>query len=231
MDVPVGDSNFGRLVDCQCKAAEKDRRSREELKKASNLDYFKDLTFDTFNPRVPGNGIREAYNAARKFAQDPSNWLLMIGGYGCGKTHLAAAIANEALQRGVALYFAVVPDLLDFLRATFDPNSEATYDERFDKIRNLPLLILDDLGTENSKPWAREKLYQIINHRYNAKLPTVITTNQDLYQIDGRIQSRICDQQLCSVIQIDAQDYRMMPPQERNRLRPPAPGPLQKRSY
>lgn len=228
MDAPVGDSNFGRLIDCECRVAEKERHAQEDLKKASNLDYFRDLTFDSFSPRVPG--VKDAFQAARQFAQDPSAWLLLVGGYGCGKTHLAAAIANEALQKGIRLYFAVVPDLLDYLRATFDPNSDASYDERFDMIRNVPLLVLDDLGTENSKPWAKEKLYQIINHRYNAKLPTVITTNQDLFQIDGRIASRISDQQLCSVIHIQGGDFRQIPPAERTRLRQ-VPGPNQKRTF
>jgi DNA replication protein DnaC len=226
MDVPVGDPSFGRIIDCECRVAEKERRNREELNKASNLEHFRKLTFDSFNQRIPGVGVKEAYQVTRHFATDPSAWLLLMGGYGCGKTHLAAAIANEALQKGIRLYFAVVPDLLDYLRATFDPNSDASYDERFDMIRNVPLLILDDLGTENSKPWAREKLYQIINHRYNAKLPTVITTNQDLYQIDGRIHSRITDRQLCTQLLIQADDYRQIPPAERTRLRQgPISGP------
>ncbi|HEX2912698.1 MAG TPA: ATP-binding protein [Chloroflexia bacterium] len=199
----------------------KERRAFDELKKNSNIDHFRDLTFETYNPRVPKT--REAFEAARQFAQDPSDWLLFIGGYGCGKTHLAAAIANDALNKRVPLYFAVVPDLLDYLRSTFDPNSEARYDERFDMIRNVPLLILDDLGTENSKPWAREKLYQIINHRYNAKLPTVITTNNDLDLLDGRIRSRLCDRQLCRTVLVQAEDYRMLDASERARLRQSPP--------
>ena len=217
MEAPVGDPNFGKLVPCECTMVLKERKAFDELKKSSNLDHFRDLTFDTFNPRVPKT--KEAYEAALRFARDPSDWLLFIGGYGCGKTHLAAAIANDALNKRVPLYFAVVPDLLDYLRATFDPNSESSYDQRFDAIRNVPLLILDDLGTENSKPWAREKLYQIINHRYNAKLPTIITTNNDLDAIDGRIRSRLCDRQLCRTILIQADDYRMLDQTQRERLR------------
>ncbi len=217
MEAPVGDPNFGKLVPCECTMALKERKAFEELKKSSNLDHFRGLTFENFNPRVPKT--KEAYEASLRFAQDPSDWLLFIGGYGCGKTHLAGAIANDALNKRVPLYFAVVPDLLDYLRATFDPNSEASYDERFDAIRNVPLLILDDLGTENSKPWAREKLYQIINHRYNAKLPTVITTNNDLDSLDGRIRSRLLDRQLCRTVLIQADDYRSYDMSERTRLR------------
>jgi DNA replication protein DnaC len=218
-DVPVGDPNFGRLFMCQCKAAEVDARDAVELQRLSNLNNFRDLTFQTFNPRVPGS--KDAFEAARQFANDPSGWLLLIGNYGCGKTHLAAAIANDALSKSVRLYFAIVPDLLDHLRATFDPNSEEKYDDRFEMIRNVPLLILDDLGTENAKPWAREKLYQIINHRYNGKLPTVITTNQDFDQMDGRIASRIGDQQLCRTVLVKAGDYRRLPTQDRQKLRSP----------
>jgi DNA replication protein DnaC len=217
LDSPVGDQNFGKLVPCECTMAVKDRKAFDELKKNSNLELFRDLTFDTFNPRVPKT--RDAFEIARQYAKDPSDWLLFMGNYGSGKTHLAAAIANEALSRHIRLYFAVVPDLLDYLRATFDPSSEDTYDQRFDMIRNVPLLILDDLGTENAKPWAREKLFQIINHRYNAKLPTVITTNSDLDSLDGRIHSRVCDQQLCRIFVLQADDYRMFSPDERARFR------------
>jgi DNA replication protein DnaC len=217
LESPVGDQNFGKLVPCECTMALKDRKAFEELKKTSNIELFRDLTFESFNPRVPKT--RDAYEAALKYAKDPSDWLLFIGNYGCGKTHLAAAIANEALNRHIRLYFAVVPDLLDYLRSTFDPNSEASYDQRFEMIRNVPLLILDDLGTENAKPWAREKLYQIINHRYNAKLPTVITTNNDLDSLDGRIRSRLYDRELCRTILLQADDYRMLDSSERARFR------------
>ena len=74
----------------------------------------------------------------KNLLKDSSGWLLLTGNYGCGKTHLAAAIANEAMAKRTRLYFAIVPDLLDALRATFDPNSEEKYDDRFEMIRNVP---------------------------------------------------------------------------------------------
>lgn len=106
-----------------------------------------------------------------------------MGGYASGKTHLAAAIANYRLNTGDSPMFVVVPDLLDHLRATFNPNSAIPYDKLFNQVRSARLLILDDLGTQSATPWAMEKLYQIINHRYEAELPTVITTSSELKDI------------------------------------------------
>jgi DNA replication protein DnaC len=166
------------------------------------------LTFDAFDRDVPG--VDAAYNAALQFAQNPSpTWLFLQGPVGVGKTHLAAAIANYAIEyQTVNPYFDEVPDLLDHLRATFDPQLQATYDERFQLIRDVGLLVLDDLGTENATPWAKEKLYQIINHRYMEQLPTVITSNVDHRKVEDRILSRILDHRLTAYVEIDAEDYR-----------------------
>jgi DNA replication protein DnaC len=66
------------------------------------------------------------------------------------------------------------------------------------------LLILDDLGTEAMTPWAREKLYQLFNYRYNAELPTVITSSKKVDDIDPRIRTRMLDQRLCTIFAITA---------------------------
>lgn len=212
--VPYGHPHFGVLFPCRCKLAEKEHRALEELYRLSNLEPFRDKTFDNFNPDVPG--IRRAYIRAVEYARRPQGWLVLFGNYGAGKTHLAAAIANEALRRRYRVLFAVVPDLLDHLRSTFGPSSEIEYDDRFETIRDVPVLILDDLGTENTTPWAREKLFQIVNHRYNYALPTVITSNRKPEDIDPRIFSRMCDRALCEEITlIEAGDYRRLSIQQR----------------
>ena len=214
LDVPYGDPNFGVLITCRCKQAEKERRRFEELERLSNLAPLRDKTFATFDRTVPG--VQRAFARAYEYAQSPQGWLVLFGGYGCGKTHLAAAIANEALNRHTPVLFTVVPDLLDHLRSTFGPNSETAYDERFELVRDVPLLILDDLGTENTTPWAREKLYQIMNHRYNYALPTVITSNRDPQDIDPRILSRMFDAAICRErILIEAGDYRRLSLEQR----------------
>lgn len=215
LDVPYGHPDFGQLMTCHCRAAEKQQQRRQRLLEMSNLGPFQHKTFENFDARVAGVG--RAYTRALHFARHPQGWLILMGNYGCGKTHLAAAIANEVLQQHMfTVLFAVVPDLLDHLRGTFGPSSEVAYDERFEQIRSAHLLILDDFGTENATPWAREKLYQLFNHRYNYRLPTVITSNRDPKDIDPRIFSRMSDRELSDEITIiDADDYRRTLPNQR----------------
>jgi len=102
----------------------------------------------------------------------------------------------------------VVPDLFDHLRSTFGPKSTVSLDYRFEEIRTAPVLILDDLGTQNVTPWVREKLYQLFNYRYDAELPTVITTVEFRDEMDARILSRMMDSRLCKICPITAPSYR-----------------------
>ncbi len=83
-----------------------------------------------------------------------------------------------------------------------------SYDELFERVRRAPLLILDDFGEQATTPWAQEKLYQVINYRYNTRLPTVITTCLSLEEIEPRISSRMVDPRLSLVFNITAPDYR-----------------------
>jgi DNA replication protein DnaC len=147
--------------------------------------------------------------------------MVLMGPYGSGKTHLAAAIANYRAGLERAPLFVVAPDLLDHLRSTFGPNSTVSYDELFEEVRSAPLLILDDLGTQNATPWAREKLYQILNHRYVANLPTVITTADKIEDVDPRIRSRMLDARRCAIFAIMTPAYRgaSMPGEKTRRSR------------
>jgi len=221
LDVPLGHPSFGKLFPCTCRMEEIALHRDRSLRSVNNLEAVKQYTFESFNLNGLGisperqRNLSHAYETALAYARKPEGWLVLIGGYGCGKTHLAAAIANYVLSRGVAPLFVTVPDLLDHLRSTFAPGSPQPYSDRFDQIRNTPLLILDDLGTENATPWALEKLFQLLNHRYMARLATVVTTNQDLEHIDARLRSRLVDPELVEILTILAPDHRMIGVDER----------------
>ena len=187
----------------------------------SSLDLMTGKTFGTFDERANEGlqldelkSLQKALKAAHNFAEKPKGWLVMLGTYGSGKTHLAAAIANYRSGLGDPPLFVMVPDLLDHLRATFSPQSTTTFDRRFDEIRTAPLLVLDDLGTQSMTPWVREKLYQLFNYRYNAELPTVITTSDSLDEMDARIRSRLLDGKLCTIYAVTAPSYHGSKPKK-----------------
>ncbi len=213
-DLPVGHPDFGKAVPCVCQLEKRRKQRYQELLRISNLGALSRKTFDSFHLNAPHlnpaqrQNLKEVYEQAKAFAENPQGWLVLLGDYGCGKTHLAAAIANHRIRKGHMALFVVVPDLLDYLRAAYAPGSPTTYDQRFEDVRNAPLLILDDLGTHNATPWAEEKLFQILNYRYNGNLPTVITSNQWLESIPARIRSRIMDSDVSTVAEIIAPDYR-----------------------
>jgi len=180
----------------------------------SSLDLLANKAFGNIDERRDEGlivkevkSLEKALKAAHRFAEKPKGWLIFMGSYGCGKSHLAAAIANYRAGLGAPPLFIMVPDLLDHLRATFSPKSDVSYDRRFDEIRTAPLLILDDLGTQSMTPWVREKLYQLFTYRYNAELPTVITTADTLDEIDERIRSRLLDKRLCKIHAITVPAY------------------------
>ena len=157
LDVPIVDANFGRLIACDCKIR---RRSRSATSpswsacrtwRASRARHLK-----RFDRNI--GGAAEAYEAALRYARNPTGWLVLMGNYGCGKTHLAAAIAIYATRHlALKTLFTIVPDLLDHLRATYHPTSAITYDERFEAVRTVPLLVLDDLGAESPTPVGARK--------------------------------------------------------------------------
>ncbi|BCL78533.1 hypothetical protein ccbrp13_09980 [Ktedonobacteria bacterium brp13] len=209
-DVPVWHSNFGKTKFCACKEKELREQQKQYLLKLSCIGTTAQLinaTFDSFNGLA--NGVQEALEAAQKFQSSKQNFLVLKGHNGCGKTHLAVATARQYLENDKTVLFQVVPDLLDHLRATFAPNSDTRYDKLFTMMKEVDLLILDDLGAQNPTAWTGEKLFQLINHRYNNLLDTIITTNLSLDDMENRISSRLRDSHYSRYVNMDhVDDYR-----------------------
>jgi len=128
-----------------------------------------------YNPRQ-----RQTYQAADLIAwaempQATRQNVLLRGASGAGKTHLAVALCRELHRRGEAALFVCVPDLLYRMREAMQYPEQAA--ELADAVESADVLVLDDLGAERSTEYAEEQIFRIVNARYNAARPLVVTTN------------------------------------------------------
>ena len=202
------DPRFGRPVPCECATREDPAQRRARLVRYSRLGALTRLTFNTLVKRGRTNDpalqsrYAEAVVIAERFASHPEGWLVLTGPHGAGKTHLAAAIANRVIERGHAALFLTVADLLDHLRSSYGEDAEIEYDELLEQMRSAPVLVLDDLDAYAETPWAREKFFQVVSHRFNAALPTVFTTAKSPGDADARIAARLTDPGLAQVIEV-----------------------------
>ena len=198
-NAPPDHPQAGQLLPCACTRRTQARAIRQHLPSKMQA-----MTFATFEVRTSN---RAACDSARQFAADP--WttkyvLTLIGSNQRGKTHLALAIVNALLERGEPAYFENVPVLLDELRGGYD---DGRFWQSFDRAKNAPVLVLDDLGAVSvgtsrdaaSPSWAQDKLYQIVDHRVRYELPTICTTNLTRKLIAPRIAARLWNERYAIV--------------------------------
>lgn len=145
--------------------------------------------------------------------------LFVTGAYGVGKIYLASCIANVIIKNGKAVIFGTLIQLLDFIRDSYS-DSEFSDKDYLNLYSSVDLLVIDDLGKEKLTEWVLEKLFLIVNNRYNNYLPIVINTNYNRNQLRERlcinkknysivdsIISRLYE--MCGGIEIKDDDHRM----------------------
>lgn len=236
-------SLFGRLFgsrleqcDCPGAVAERERLHQEQLKRQQEEELrqrmrkierlfdqsrlgkrFKDRTFEAFEIR---DYNRKAFEIALDYAQNFDRYkekgegLFITGSYGVGKTHLAAAVTNYLIQnlKGTVI-FGNVTTLLGRLRFAYSDDSEYEETQILKELYDVDLLVIDDLGKEKPTPWVEEKLYNVINERYENYRPIIVTSNLELEEIERRLEtcggaivSRIIE--MCRGVKIVGPDYR-----------------------
>lgn len=191
---------------------ERENREREHLFKVQEKSRIpkKYLGKATFKNATVTADNQAAFDIAKGFLKSDVWSLTLVGEPGRGKTFLAMAIGNYALDRsnyyddaGYPVIYYQVEDLLDELRAGYNykgphygddddrQGSEPSYDGVMSDVLNIRLLILDDLGAEKRTEWASGKLDQIIDTRYREGRKTVVTTNVLPEKLGARISSRL----------------------------------------
>lgn len=186
----------------------------EQLLDEANLgERFKTRTFASFDAKRD----RESFDACSKYANDDRlmdrkrNGLILAGGYGSGKTHLAAAISNTLIERGIPVLFGTSISHLEAIRNGIN---DPKLDGYLSKMKVTPVLVIDDLGKEKKSNWTRQILFDVINYRYEHMLPTIITTNLiegddcGLFatHVEGAVWSRLCE--MCNFVITKGSDYR-----------------------
>ena len=204
-NAPVGHILFGKAIPCICRRDDQKRQRALSLRKASGIsdNELIDLSFERFRPELAlapkgmsheqiATLVREVKQKCEEYAKRPEGWLVIQGKTGTGKTHLAFAIAGACINRNLTVFAKPVPDLLDMLR---DSYSIGAHGEQMEMLKDVELLVLDDLGAQRDTGWALDVLYQVLNHRYSKKLPLVVTTNLDMRRVDldERLVSRLLD--------------------------------------
>lgn len=209
---------------------ERNRSMQEMKEKIEKLlsdsgikERFKQRTFDTFiatteqEKRAKAVAQRYAENFLTTVAQKGS-CLRFEGTKGTGKTHLAAAIALDLINRGVPVIFKSIADLFLDIRNTFN-KGEKTEEEILDVYKKVDLLVIDDIDKAKYTEWSVSILYQIINDRYENMKPMVITANngnddlvrimtppQGISDVAESIVSRLCED--FTVIMLTGKDKR-----------------------
>jgi DNA replication protein DnaC len=133
----------------------------------------------------------QAYISQFNFNKDYPKGLLMSGGVGCGKSHLAVAILKGVIAKGYSGLYYNSPDLMRDIRATFDKDSEVREDDLLEEVTTTDLLVFDDVGAENVTGFVLDRFYLIINERYEGCKPVIITTNLDEPTLENRLGKRI----------------------------------------
>jgi len=179
-----------RLLDGQIKPFAKKctHKKRAEMLNGSGLgSRFKSRTLENFEIH-PGNKI--AMEKVSEFIQNfeadrPS--LFLVGPTGVGKTHLAAGATQKIIEQGYEAMFMPCPDMLQRLRNEFNEDGPRTL---MGKLQKVPLLVLDDLGSENITGWAKETFFNLINYRYEGYKPIIVTTNCSKKMLEDKIGNR-----------------------------------------
>jgi DNA replication protein DnaC len=180
-----GITDYTRITPCKCVREELERKKRDNLIKYCEVPAKgREMTFENFKI---SKLLKEAFDDALAISKGdfPFTFLTLVGDSTHGKTHLAVSCVNYRLAHGNPAKYVHVPILLEELRNAFRGEGDESYQNRFETFLNVPLLVLDDLGTENPTPWANEKLDTIIDYRLMHKLFTVVTTNLPLFSVRG----------------------------------------------
>ena len=200
-----------RMRECECRVQARERARLEKLFASAKIPArYRGKTLENFEARYQTNAHKIAVDYTQTWPKKNGESLFFVGPVGTGKSHLARAILVEMIQRHKIFGLAVtVPNLMDDLRPGADEDKR---EEKLHTLKTIPLLVLDDLGAQKNTEWVTERIFVIINARYDELLPTIITSNiylEDLRRVPGwdRIVDRIAE--MARPVKMAGENYRL----------------------
>jgi DNA replication protein DnaC len=218
---PIEENAVRRVVRCDCW---RERASVQALAQANVPPRYAACEFSNFIT-YSNDRLLNAVASAQRFAEAfpvVDKGLLIIGPPGIGKTHLAIAAMKQAIRTtGARGKYYDTRGLLTQIRSTYNSLTRLAEMDVIRPVMHAELLILDDLGAERLTDWVEETMNVIVNSRYNAKLPTIFTSNYEdipgsedmsslLVRVGFRLHSRL--REMCEFLEYDGPDYRDLPP-------------------
>jgi DNA replication protein DnaC len=233
-----------RAARCECFLL---RRADRLFKLAGIPRRYENCSLESFNCELNDDATYDksrtaAREIARLFARNypvRKQGLLFTGGIGTGKTHLAVGIIRELIcTKGIHCLFCDYRELLKEIQHSYNPNVDATELGILNPVLEAEVLVLDELGAIRPSQWVWDTVSYVINHRYNEKKTTIITTNfadsparSTETSIEGFSQAerakaaareetlgdRITDRmhsrlhEMCRIVELKGADYRLRP--------------------
>ena len=228
---------------CKCRAEERDRAQElekqkqkikriEKIKSASLLgEKYKDVSFN--NTRTDHNAsFSKIYGRCRKYCDVADKVLksgigiYLFGDKGTGKSRLTACMANELMSKYYSVLYTNFSEISKYIRNSFGSKLDSEYDF-IERLTNIDFLFIDDFGTElvsknDQDLWLQEKVFEVINKRYNNNKPIIFTSNYSLRQLleERGVADKTIDRiaEMCEVIKIEGVSYRATAKREREVL-------------
>jgi DNA replication protein DnaC len=193
--------------DCKGERVSPEENMKRRMRAAGISDSFWKFTFANWKPN---KAMEPAYRATVAFADRPVGGLVLSGSAGVGKTHLAVAVAMEAVKIGMKVKFDTARGFLTQLQRSIGDGSYAETKARL--FEEPDLVVLDDYGAERTTDYTADVMEEAVSYRYSHEKAFIVTTNAGNGDVTPRIESRLKDRSRVMVVNCEAPDYRPILP-------------------
>ena len=195
IEYPIVENNTIKFVYKKCKYKLKEDKDTEYQK---NIHFYKipeELKNASFKKIYKDDANRlETVKKLKEFYDDyldhkKVKGIYLHGNFGCGKSYLISALFNELAKKNIKSIVIYFPELLRSLKASFNNEEDKDeFEERFNEIKEAPLLLIDDIGAEKVTEWSRDEILgSILQYRMNQNLPTFFTSNLSIDDLEEHL--------------------------------------------